>query len=137
VPRSKGERVEPPGHVLDLHDIEKVMRALIRSAQLDVAHEAAVLAGKCRAGRRGRSCDRGEHICPGCGRAIWDCGRSYLINLHAALIGEGFVPGWHAKTCRACHGRQTIAYDGLCFNCYGFAIGAEIAKAQRAAATSS
>lgn len=130
--RKTGDRVEPTarGHVLDLHDIEAVTRALIRLARQDVAHETRVLDGTCRADALA-TCDRGGHTCS-CGNPIWDCGREYLANLQAALTGEGYVPGWHAKTCQDCGARQTITLDGLCYDCYGLAHAAEISDAAQA-----
>ena len=87
-----GERIEPRGHVLDLHDVETLLAALVEAARLDIAHEAA--AGvTCRwNGVSIRACLRGGHVCPGCHILIWDCGRKFLENL-AATILEGGDPG--------------------------------------------
>lgn len=85
-----GPRTEPPGHVLDLHDIEAVAGALIANAKLDIEHEAKA-GSTCRwDGVRIKGCERGGHICPGCRMLIWDCAREWLGKLADAMGVEGY-----------------------------------------------
>ncbi len=76
-----GPRTEPKGHVLDHHDVEAVVGALIAAARADIDHESKA-GTSCRwNGTTVRHCERGGHMCPGCYMTIWDCGRTFLRNL--------------------------------------------------------
>lgn len=80
-----GPRTEPKGHVLDIHDVEAMVGAMIAAARDDIRHEAR--AGvQCRwDGSSVRHCDRGGHVCWDCGKPIWDCARNFLNGLATAL----------------------------------------------------